>query len=58
MLGKSEGRENKGATEIRWLDGIADRMDMNLRKLQQTVEEGEAWCAESMRSQSQTRLSD
>ena len=28
-----------------WLDSIADSMDINLRKLQETVEDREAWRA-------------
>ena len=40
---------------MRWLDGIIDSIDMNLRKFQETVKDREAWRAavhvESMWSQ-------
>ena len=30
---------------MRWLDGLTDPMDMNLRKLQEIEEHRGAWCA-------------
>ena len=45
MLGKIEGRRRREQQRITWLDGITDSLDMNLSKLQETVEDRQAWCA-------------
>ena len=39
MLGKIEGKRRKERQRMRWLDSIIHSMDMNMRKLQETVEE-------------------
>ena len=42
MLGRIEGRRIRGCQRMRWLDGIADAMGMNLGKLWEIVRTREA----------------
>ena len=59
MVAGIGGRRRRGRQRMRWLDGIADSMDVSLSELQEMVMDREGWrTAIHGVTKSQTGLSD
>ena len=44
MQGKTEGQRRGRQQKARWLGNLANSVDRNLNKLQETVEDRGTWC--------------
>ena len=59
MLAKTEGNRRRQRQRMRWLDSIADSMDVNLSKLREMMEDrGERYVAVNGVEKSQARFGD
>ena len=47
MLGKIDNRRRREQQKMRWLNDITDSVDMNLSKIQETMDRGACGCTES-----------
>ena len=45
LLGNIEGKRRRRQQRMRWLDIIADSVDVNFNKLREAAEDREAWWA-------------
>ena len=58
MLGKIEGRRQRGQQRMRWLDDITDLMDMSLSKLWEMVKDRKVCASAHGVTKSQTLLNN